>query len=148
MELAEFHYQVLDYIERHRYTSGTDLKSVFPNEVFRIERTLIFLSDKKLLLFTTASNDDVYEEHKDIEGPCMEALGFDLNWRLFLSEKGHVCLEVHRKELEELHISQQELQVAKDDSKTAKLSAFFSNGFALIAIIISILSLALQCLGK
>lgn len=78
----------------------------------------------------------------------MEALGFDLNWRLFLSEKGHVCLEVHRKELEELHISQQELQVAKDDSKTAKLSAFFSNGFALIAIIISILSLALQCLGK
>lgn len=148
MELAEFHYQVLDYIERHPYVNNLELKSAFPNEALRTERTLFFLHNKELLLFTTASNDNDYEEHKDIERPLIESFGFGLNWRFFLSETGHVCLEAHRKELEELLIAKQELQVAKVDSKTAKLSSFFSNGFSLIAIIISIFSLALQFLEK
>lgn len=145
MQLAEFHYQILDYIEQHPYSSGPELKTVFPSKWMRIERALTLLSSQKFLLFTTATNDKIYEQHKDEEIPRMEALGFEFNWRFFLSETGHITLESHRKEMEEFRILKQEFQVVKDDSKTAKLSAYFSNGFALIAIIISIISLIRNC---
>ena len=141
MQLAELHYQILDYIEQHPYSSGSELESVFSDKGMRIESALSFLSSQKLLLFTTATNDKIYEQHKDEEIPHIEAMGCDFKWRFFLSEKGHITLESHRKEMEEFRILRQEFQVVKDDSKTAKLSAFFSNGFALIAIIISIIAL-------
>ena len=85
MQLAEFHYQILDYIEQHPYSSGPELKTVFPNNQMRIERALVLLSSRKFLLFTTATNDKIYEQHKDEEIPRMEALGFEFNWRFFLS---------------------------------------------------------------
>lgn len=134
MQLAEFHYSILAYLEQHPYTSGAELKIIFPNERTRIERALILLFDQELIIFTVARNDDIYEEHKEEEASAAHLQSFDPVWRIFLSEAGYVSLEAHRKEMEEFNVLKQELEVAKNSSKSA-------NKYSLIAFLISLFAL-------
>lgn len=141
MQLAEFHYQVLNYLDKKPYTPGTYLEKVFPNKEERIEQTLKLLTDQKLIFYTVATDYLTYVEHEDLEVPQIQKLGFCIDWRFCLTELGHVCLESHEKEIGEYAIQKQELKLAQDTSKSAKVDAFYSKIISGIAILISFIAL-------
>ena len=107
--LLNFHYQLLDYINSHKFISGNDLKAVFPDRQSRFPECLLYLFDNQIIHATPAADEEAYYSGKSIENDLPKH--FHMDYHLLITDYGYFLMEQHQE-----HVAEMKLMREKVDS--------------------------------
>lgn len=107
--LLNFHYQLLDYINSHKFISGNDLKTVFPDYQSRFPECLLYLFDNQIIHATPAADEEAYYSRKSIENDLPKH--FHMDYHLLITDYGYFLMEQHQE-----HVTEMKLMREKVDS--------------------------------
>lgn len=135
--LLSFHYQLLDYIDSHKFISGNDLKAAFPDHQSRFPECLLYLLDNQIIHATPAANEEAYYSGKSIEDNLPKH--FHMNYHLLITDYGYFLMEQHQEHVVEINTMQEQLD-------SSKKSADIANKIAIAAACISLSSIFISAL--
>ena len=107
--LLNFHYQLLDYINSHKFISGNDLKIAFPDYQSRFPECLLYLFDNQIIHATPAADEEAYYSGKSIENDLPKH--FHMDYHLLITDYGYFLMEQHQE-----HVAEMKLMREKVDS--------------------------------
>lgn len=135
--LLNFHYQLLDYINSHKFISGNDLKAVFPDRQSRFPECLLYLFDNQIIHATPAADEEAYYSGKSIENDLPKH--FHMDYHLLITDYGYFLMEQHQEHVTEMNTMQEQLN-------SSKKSADIANKIAIAAACISLSSIFISAL--
>ena len=107
--LLNFHYQLLDYIDSHKFISGNDLKAAFPDRQSRFPECLLYLFHNQIIHATPAADEEAYYSGKSIENDLPKH--FHMDYHLLITDYGYFLMEQHQE-----HVTEMKLMREKVDS--------------------------------
>lgn len=135
--LLNFHYQLLDYINSHKFISGNDLKAVFPDRQSRFPECLLYLFDNQIIHATPAADDEAYYSGKSIENDLPKH--FHMDYHLLITDYGYFLMEQHQEHVVEINTMQEQLDSSKNSADIANKIAIAAACISLSSIFISAL---------
>ena len=135
--LLNFHYQLLDYINSHKFISGNDLKAVFPDRQSRFPECLLYLFDNQIIHATPAADEEAYYSGKSIENDLPKH--FHMDYHLLITDYGYFLMEQRQEHVTEMNTMQEQLN-------SSKKSADIANKIAIAAACISLSSIFISAL--
>ena len=135
--LLNFHYQLLDYINSHKFISGNDLKAVFPDRQSRFPECLLYLFDNQIIHATPAADEEAYYSGKSIENDLPKH--FHMDYHLLITDYGYFLMEQHQEHVTEMNTMQEQLNSSKNSADIANKIAIAAACISLSSIFISAL---------
>ena len=158
--LLNFHYQLLDYIDSHKFISGNDLKAVFPDRQSRFPECLLYLLDNQIIHATPAADEEAYYSGKSIENDLPKH--FHMDYHLLITDYGYFLMEQHQEHVTEMdslrksstsaesqaHSAIEQVNLLKAESNSSKKELRFAQIVSVISLLLSFASVIVQAIKR
>lgn len=157
--LLNFHYQLLDYIDSHKFISGNDLKAAFPDRQSRFPECLLCLFDNQIIHATPVADEEAYYSGKSIENDLPKH--FHMNYHLLITDYGYFLMEQHQEHVTEMKLmrekvdsantlsrsAQDGVDLARSECASAQKNSQWAGRIAVLSTLISFASLIISFIG-